>query len=260
MKLKRLIVPAIMLLFIIGAIAIFPAQSQISFMESSWGTVTPTIDGSFDESEWSDATHLSFFHSTPSFGHNPDDVHIYIKNTESKLFLLFDDLPDTTLEPNDHLWVYLDANCDGVIDENLTMLLDRDHSPGNNLQGNSFAEWEIGFGPSPHKAVDHSIMEVAISITFEESYDGSATPAELNNILPVGTPNNEIKVVFSAAVYMCGWEIPQDGDPWDVGTYGTLALVSDPPLRLWVIILIIIGAVLLAVLIIGGIILVIKRR
>lgn len=261
MKLQRLIVPAIMFLVIIGALAISPAQSQISSMESSWATVTPTIDGSFDENEWSDATHLSFYHATPSFGHSPDDVHIYIKNTDSKLFLLFDDLPDTSLEPNDHLWVYLDANCDGTIDENLTMLLDRDHSPGNALPGNDFAEWEIGFEPSPNKAADHSIMEVAISITFEESYDGSSTPAELNNVLPVGTDNQEIKVFFSAATYFCGWEVPQDGDPLDVGSYGTLAFDTSPASSIpWVTILIIAGAVLFTVLVIGGIVIVIKRR
>jgi hypothetical protein len=248
-----------MLLFLIGTLAVTTVQPVITSMESKWAKIIPTIDGSFDEREWTDATHLSFNHTEPSPGHDPDFIHIYIKNTESKLFILFDDLPDDTLEVDDHLWVFFDANLDDIIDENLTMFLDREHNPIHSSPGNDFAEWAIGFEASPNKEIAHSIMEVAISITFEDVYDGISGAPDLDNILPVGTENNLIKVFFSAAHYMCGWEIPQNGDPIFVETYGTLTFDTSPPLKAYIIALIVICGVLV-IAIIGGIIIIKKRK
>ncbi len=232
----------------------------ISFMESSWAKTIPVIDGSFDNKEWADATHLSFNHTDPSPGHDPDFVHIYIKNTDNKLFLLFDDLPDDTEEVDDHLYVHFDANLDGVLDNALNMILDRAHDPGSSVAGNNFTEWVIGFGPSPNKVIDHSIMEVAIDITFDSVYDGSSTPSELNYILPVGTENNTIKVFFSASFYFCGWEIPQDGDINIVETYGSVLLDATPPMKTYVLILIIVGGLVVLIALIGGTMLIRKRR
>ncbi len=243
-----------------GALEATTTQSQITYMDGRWAKVIPDIDGTFTEDEWADARHISFNHTDPSPGHDPDFIHIYIKNTDSKLFLLFDDLPDNTSEVDDHLWVFFDANWDEVIDENLTMFLDRDHDPGNTNPGNDFAEWAIGFGASPHKETHHTIIEVVISITFDDSYDGSSTATELNNTLPVGTENSAIRVMFSAATYLCGWEVPQDGAPGFVETYGTLTLATSPPIKLFVIVLIVIGAVIFAGVVIGGIRIIIKRR
>jgi hypothetical protein len=259
MQSKRLLLPSVILL-LFGLLAVATVHPIIDSMESSWAKVIPTIDGSFDENEWADATHLSFYHSTPIAPHDPDYVHIYIKNTDSKLYLLFDDLPDDTEEAMDHLWVFFDANLDNIVDDNLTMFLDRDHNPGSALAGNDFAQWVIGFETSPNKATAHSIMEVAISISFESIYDGSSIAAELNNILPVGTVNNEIKLMFSAADYFCGWEIPETGEPIDAGTFGTLTFDISPPLKPYAIVLIVIGGIVVTVAIIGGIIVIIKKR
>lgn len=260
MKLRSLYFPSIMLLLLIVMLTMPNTQSQISSIESSWARTIPVIDGSFTEDEWDDATYISFYHFTPSPGHDPDFVHFFIKNTDSKLFLLFDDLPDNTSEAEDHLWVFFDANWDKVIDDNLTMFLDRDHDPLNALPGNDFAEWAIGFGSSPYKATPHTIIEVAIGITFAEAYDGNSNAAELNNTLPVGTENNAIKVIFSAAPLVCGWNIPLDGNPILPETYGTLTLISKSPLKPIVLAFIIIGAILLSGIIIGVSIVILKRR
>ncbi|NHJ38785.1 MAG: hypothetical protein FK731_02045 [Asgard group archaeon] len=260
MKGKKLILFYIILLILITTLTFTPVQPVISSMESSWAKITPTIDGKLDEGEWVDATHLSFYHTEPSPGHNPDYVHIYIKNTNSKLYLLFDDLPDDTLEADDHLWIYFDTNLDGIIDENLTMFLDRNHDPGYALPGNSFAEWNIGFDTSHNKEIEHSIMEAAINITFDSIYDGSSSAVDLNNTIPVGTENNTIKIFFSAAYYLCGWEIPEDGAPNLVNTYGTLRFVTRVPIKPYIIVLIIIGDIVLITAIIGGTFIIIKRR
>jgi hypothetical protein len=260
MKLRSLYLPTIILLLLIGTFAVINTKSQISSIESSWAKSIPVIDGSFTEDEWADATYLSFYHTTPSPGHDPDFIHIFIKNTDGKLFLLFDDLPDNTSDVEDHLWVFFDANWDAVIDDNLTMFLDRDHDPMKALPGNDFAEWAIGFGPSPYKAIPHTIIEIAISITFTASYDGSSNAAELNNTLPVGTENNTIRVMFSAAALVCGWNIPQDGSPGLPETYSTLTLSSKSPLGPIVLAFIIIGAILLLGIIIVVSIFILKRR
>jgi hypothetical protein len=250
MRLKRLILPTIMLFVLIGGLAISASNAQISSIQSSRATVTPDIDGTFNESEWADATHLSFNHTTPSPGHDPDFVHIYIKNTDNKLYLLFDDLPDNTSELDDHLWVFFDSNWDNVVDENITMYLDRDHDPGDVYGGDAAAEWILGFGPSPNKATDHTIIEVAINITLAETYDGISNATELSYTIPLGVANNTIRIMFSASVYICGWEIPQDGVPNDATTYAVLTLAIVPFDPLFIIVGVVVAVVVIAVVVV----------
>jgi hypothetical protein len=262
MKFRSIILQSLSLIFLLGFVTLIPTHSQITSMQSSWATETPTIDGIFEENEWVDATHLSFNHTTPYPPHDPDFVHFYIKNTDNKLFLLFDDLPDNTMEAEDHLYVYFDANMDGSRDDELSMYLDRNKDPVFAFPGDDFAEWSFGFSSSPNKETDHTIIEIAISITFDEIYDGVSSATELGNILPVGTKNNEIRILFSAAIYVSGWTVPQDGNPDQLETYGTLIFETSPPssIKPIYLALIIIGAVLLIAVIIAGIIVYVKRR
>jgi len=166
-----------------------------------------------------------FYHDNPSIGHPPGYVHLYVKNTARKLYILIDDIPDNTSEPEDHLYIEFDCNYDDIKDSNISMYVDRDH--GFSAPGNSLAKWEFGFGSTINNASDHSIIEIAINITMNSAYDGHSKPEDLNYILPVGTPNKSIRILFDAASYICNWSIPENGDLDDPTTYAEITFAPD---------------------------------
>jgi hypothetical protein len=200
-------------------------KGEISTLQSYKATIIPTIDGTFTETEWADAYHTSFYHEpNPKSNHPNDTVHIYIKHTENKLFLLFDDLPDNTSDQFDDVHIYYDCNFDGQRDDNISMRLGR---IDNGLIGDSMANWSFGFGDSPNKAEDHTIIEISINITFSDNYDGSSRPEEMNHILPVGNSNGKIRIIFDASPQVSDWLILQNGVIGDPTTYAELTLT--PP-------------------------------
>ncbi|MBD3212245.1 MAG: hypothetical protein GF311_06515 [Candidatus Lokiarchaeota archaeon] len=202
-------------------------KGEINTLKSYKATITPTIDGTFTEAEWADAYHTSFYHEPNPISNHPNDtIHIYIKNTQDKLYILFDDLPDNTSENYDNFYIYFDCNYDNLNDSNIKMHLDRDQENGD--IGNSMVQWVMGFGISPNKQDrNHTIMEFAINITFSSSYDGTSRPDEMNNILPVGNSNNTIRIMFDTNQYVSGWMVPQSGNISIPSTYAELTLT--PP-------------------------------
>ncbi|MBD3197097.1 MAG: hypothetical protein GF317_18730 [Candidatus Lokiarchaeota archaeon] len=207
-------------------IASVSVRGEINSLKSYKATTAPIIDGSFTQSEWADAYHTSFYHTPgPLLNHPNDTIHVYIKNTPNKLYLLFDDLPDNTSDLNDYVYIYYDCNFDNQRDDNISMGLGRG---SNGMIGDSMVNWAFGFGDSPNKIEDHTIIEIAINITFSSSYNGSARPDEMNHILPVGNSNGKIRIIFDASMHVSNWLIPQNGDIFDPTTYAELTLNAEP--------------------------------
>jgi len=193
---------------------------------SEWASITPTIDGDFEETEWSDAYHTSFYHEYPSTGHNPDYIHIYVKNNENKLFLLIDSLPDTDNDTMDTLFIDFDCNYDNIRDNNVSMALDRSGTPSIR---NVLADWNMGFFSTPNKEENHTFIEIAINITMDSIYDGNSFPSEINYNLPVGTNNNSIRIFLDVTPRICNWTYPYGIDlPAQPSEYAVLTFASPP--------------------------------
>jgi len=225
---RKIILIGIVLVLLFPLFASVFVKAEIITLRSYKKASPPTIDGSFTNAEWSDAYHTSFFHEPDSIYNHPNDyIHIYIKNSQDKLYLLFDILPDNTSENDDFLNIYFDCNYDDIIDNNITMNLRRDHAPDSVL-GNQIVHWIMGFGISPNKDKNHSILELAINITFSSAYDGSSRPNEMNYTLPVGNANETIRIIFDAVEHFSDWVIPQNGDYIDPTTYADLLLNRVP--------------------------------
>jgi len=204
------------------------ANSSINTLYCHNTQSPPTIDGIFDNSsEWSDAYHTSFYHSNPSEGHQPNRVHIYIKNTNDTLYILIDSLPDTDVNGSDGVNIDFDCNHDGIRDYNISMSLRRDKEPSLSY-GLSIAKWNIGFNDSVNENIDHSIIEIAINITMDAEYDGSSKPEDIDYKIPVKHSSNSIKIMLDAAVSFCNWTIPQDVDVSDSTTYASLIFGMEP--------------------------------
>jgi len=223
---RKILLIGLFLTLFIPLLASVCVKGDINTLISYKTNSAPTIDGTFTETEWTDAYHTSFFHE-PEVNHPDDYVHIYIKNTQSKLYMLFDDLPDNTTDNEDYVDIYFDCNYDDIIDNNISMNLRRDHAPDSKL-GNQMVDWAMGFGSSPNEVRGHTIMELAINITFSSAYDGSSRPDEMGYVLPVGNTNTTIRIFFIVSVFFSGWQIPQSGDNIDPTTYADLALNRVP--------------------------------
>jgi len=232
-----------------GVIAGLTSAQAANAITSNWSLVTPTIDGVFDQSEWEDAEHISFYHSTPASPYSADYVHIYIKNTGEKLYLLFDILPDNISDSDDAVGIAFDCNYDGVLDENITMMLDRNKVAVSS--GNSLAVWSLGFSTTPNSDQQHTIVEVAINITLDSSYDGESKPEALSYMLPVGNSNYSISIMFSASPQASGWNYPTGASPSDPSTFTHLTFATSPPIN-WLI-PVIIGVVVAGAAIGGGV-------
>ncbi|MFO7796952.1 MAG: hypothetical protein R6W84_12455 [Promethearchaeia archaeon] len=223
---RKIVLISLVLILFIPFLASVYVKGDINTLISYKTNSSPTIDGTFTESEWSDAYHTSFFHE-PTENHPDDYVHVYIKNTQNKLYILFDDLPDNTSDNDDYVNIYFDCNYDNIIDNNISMNLRRDHAP-DSMIGNQLAHWIMGFGPSPNEARNHTIMEFSINITFSSAYDGKSTPNEMGDVLPVGNTNTTIRIFFMVSVSFCGWQIPQTADGGDPTSYADLTLNRVP--------------------------------
>ncbi|MBD3187587.1 hypothetical protein GF325_12205 [Candidatus Bathyarchaeota archaeon] len=199
--------------FILSMMIASPARCQVPGLSSTWADNEPTIDGQFTGNEWDDAMHVEFFHDDPTPPHLPDDVHIYMKNTKNKWYILIDDLPDNTSEENDHVGLFFDCDQDGSTDDQLSMMLYRNETISKTVEpGWVLANWEFGFSSSPNKGETHSILEIEINITMDIEYNGTATAGDLNYQLPVGLENRTIKMMFYAGPLFCGWEYPDEAD------------------------------------------------
>jgi len=218
---RKIILIGIVLILFIPLLTSVYVKGEINNLTSYKATSIPNIDGTFTEAEWSDAYHTSFFHE-PDVNHPDDYVHIYMKNTQTKLYMLFDDLPDNTTETYDYVDIYFDCNYDDIGDSNISMHLSRDHTNGHGES--ETVEWNLGFGSSPNKLADHTIIEIAINITFSSVYDGSSSLADIGYVLPVGNSNSTIRIFFIASVFVSGWQIPQSGNYMDPTTYADLTL------------------------------------
>ena len=223
---RKIVLISLVLMLFIPLLASVYVKGDINTLISYKTNSAPTIDGTFTESEWTDAYHTSFFHEPdPIYNHQNDYVHIYIKNTETKLFILFDDLCDNSSDLMDHVYIDYDCNYDNQRDINVSMRLGRG---SNGLIGDIMANWSFGFGTSPNKIESHTIIEIAINITFSSSYDGSSRPDEMNYALPVGNANETIRIFFDAAEYISDWKIPENGDVNSPASYADLTLNRVP--------------------------------
>lgn len=219
----------ILALFLIIPIRIGKANGAGDLFYSYETTSAPTIDGTFDNaSEWSDAYHTAFYHDNPSVGHRPGWVHIYMKHTNETLYILIDDIPDNTSETNDGIDVSFDCNHDGVKDNNISMRLLKDKSGSSIYYGNHLANWSVKFDGSVNENTNHSILEIAINITMDDSYDGSSRPKDIDYTLPIGTLNNSIKFAFTVPIFFCNWTVPQDALSGDPTTYASLVFTKKP--------------------------------
>jgi len=82
-------------------------------LESSWATVTPTIDGHISAGEWGEATRVDLRTSAEA-----SVVMMYLKNDGGKLYLAFDDPNDTTFSAGnyDQVGIYFDDEPAGARD------------------------------------------------------------------------------------------------------------------------------------------------
>ncbi len=213
---------------LLACIAFQGGMAASTTVESKWALTEPSIDGTFTTEEWNDAEHVSFNHTTPVPPHAPDFVHFYFKNTANKLFILIDDLPDNTSDEFDYLGIDFDANLDGTIDDNISMGCFANESLAGPYPGNGMMDCEFGFGGSPNKAENHTIIEIVITINASVVYNGVSNGTELGNALPVGTTNGTISIQLTAAPPVCGWSFPQDSKPWNATTFAMLFIAEKP--------------------------------
>ena len=120
---RKILLIGLFLTLFIPLLASVCVKGDINTLISYKTNSAPTIDGTFTETEWTDAYHTSFFHE-PEVNHPDDYVHIYIKNTQSKLYMLFDDLPDNTTDNEDYVDIYFDNDRESLYIGEYTTLYD----------------------------------------------------------------------------------------------------------------------------------------
>ncbi|MFQ5906285.1 MAG: FlgD immunoglobulin-like domain containing protein [bacterium] len=85
-----------------------------SLIACGWAATPPTVDGTIDPAEWTNATvvDISDILGMGSAGVNPNSVIMYVMNNASHLFFAVDYLVDNTDNVNDRTTVYIDENND----------------------------------------------------------------------------------------------------------------------------------------------------
>jgi hypothetical protein len=156
-------------LFAFGSMGTVTASYKTT-LTTGFTSTPPTLDGNFTtDDEWDSAVMVNWWFE-PTSDHPDNYIYIYIMNTNSTIYLMFDVTVDNTSEFNDYIGFAFDENDNGRLTANwyysdpaeFYIFSYRDYY-GWVSQVNDRYTVAWGFATSPNEdSYDHTIVEFAI--------------------------------------------------------------------------------------------------
>src|SRR2546426_345220 len=165
----------------------FDAPAPVTPIQSSFATATPTIDGVISSGEWNDSTVVNL----TAISGNTLPAYLLVKNNDTMLYMAYDAVGDTTMNPTDAASVAFDTGKDAVASDGhedqfvqggfngnpsdqshwvynssagFWTLQDAPYDPSLPNHTGLASAW--GFGSSPSLGVNHRMYEFAIPLAL----------------------------------------------------------------------------------------------
>lgn len=186
------------------------AREQVN---SEWTKAPPTIDGKFNEGEW---TNLQIVMRQPIF---PIEAYAYFENDASNLYVLVDSVSDITdvktLYTDDYDECLLVFNFDDPIHVQIV------RKYGGEVSADFFAA--MGFGPSPNSTRDHRICEFSIPLDYIHTGPGKS--------VDLSAPEKRGRSISYDAATGADNIWPKDLVLSNIETWGILVIAKAPQTR-----------------------------
>ena len=165
-------------------------------LDCNYAQNIPTIDGHFLTSEWSDASHYTFFF-VPEGAYPADNIDIFVKYNATHLFICYDVQPDNTTN-SDLGFLYLDLDNNGITDFRFLAARSGYRSAyqyGAIQNECTNLNWKLvfGFETTPQEIRNHTVIEWLINIDVTTNYQ--AQNLSNANALPFGV--SPIGILFA---------------------------------------------------------------